>query len=337
MKHLTNFLSAYEMPRPVQLRQNLFAAFFPLMKLLPARFMLDRAVDQGLLKRGGHIVETTSGTLGLALAMLSATRGYKLSLVSADSLIDEVMLRRLTSLGAEVHIVGDPKKSGAQIERMNALQEILRQIPAAFWPRQYDNPHNRQAYGRLAEWILDMFGQVDCLIGCVGSGGSLCGTGGFLRQIFPQLTMIAVDTHRSSLFGHVPGPRLLRGLGNSIRPANLRQDMIDEVHWVGALPAFAATRQLYRDHAVFAGPTSGAAALVAGWYAQTNPDKKTLVILPDEGHRYQATVYDDDWLARQQGWPLPVPSGPETLERLEPRDEEAWTRFVWGRGSTDDT
>lgn len=170
MKHVTNFLSAYEMPRPVQLRQNLFAAFFPLMKLLPARFMLDRAVDQGLLKRGGHIVETTSGTLGLALAMLSATRGYKLSLVSADSLIDEVMLRRLTSLGAEVHIVGDPKKSGAQIERMNALQEILRQIPAALWPRQYDNPHNRQAYGRLAEWILDMFGQVDCLIGCVGSG-----------------------------------------------------------------------------------------------------------------------------------------------------------------------
>lgn len=114
MKHATSFLSAYEMPRPVQLRRNLFAAFFPLMKLLPARFMLDRAVDGGLLKQGGHIVETTSGTFGLALAMLSAIGGYKLGLVSADSLIDDVMLRRLTSLGAEVHIVGDPEKSGAQ-------------------------------------------------------------------------------------------------------------------------------------------------------------------------------------------------------------------------------
>src|SRR3546814_16820283 len=121
--------------------------------------------------------------------------------------------------------------------------------PEVFWPRQYDNPDNRLAYGRLAEWITRKIGHVDCLVGCVGSGGSLCGTGGFLREVFPDLVLIAVDTHRSALFGHAPGRRLLRGPGNSIVPANLPHDMTGEFNWVGPLPAFAATPPAHRTTA----------------------------------------------------------------------------------------
>jgi cysteine synthase A len=326
-----DFLAAYEMPRLARLAPNLFAACFSLMKLLPARFMLERAQAAGLLQPGGPIAETTSGTFGMALAMLAAVRGFELTLVSAASLIDEALRRRLEHLGATVHVIDDPEGSGAQRERLARLNGILQDRPETFWPRQYDNPDNRLAYGRLAEWVARTVGRVDCLVGCVGSGGSLCGTGGFLREVFPDLTLIAVDTHRSVLFGHAPGRRLLRGLGNSIVPSNLRHEMIDEVHWVGALPAFAAARQLHRDHALFMGPTSGAATLVAAWHARKHPDAMTVVILPDEGYRYQNTVYDDEWLAALAGWPADVPDRPVTLSRIEPHEEGTWTRLAWGR------
>ncbi|RVC55903.1 pyridoxal-phosphate dependent enzyme, partial [Mesorhizobium sp. M00.F.Ca.ET.038.03.1.1] len=187
--------------------------------------------------------------------------------------------------------------------------------------------------GRLAEWMVREIGQVDCLVGCVGSGGSLCGTGDFLREVFPDFRLIAVDTHRSVLFGHAGGRRQLRGLGNSIMPRNLRHEIIDEVHWVGALPAFAATHKLHRENALFMGPTSGAAALVAQWYASNNPGAVTAVILPDEGYRYQCTVYNDDWLASLDGWPIADVQDPVTLARIEPAGEAVWTRMTWGRRS----
>lgn len=326
-----DFLSAYEKPRVARLAHNLFAACFPLMKLLPARFMLDRAQADGRLVSGGPVAETTSGTFGLALAMLAAVRGFDLTLVSATSLIDRGLRRRLENLGSIVQVIDDPEGSGAQRERLARLHAILEHRPETFWPRQYDNPDNRLAYGKLAEWITREIGRVDCLVGCVGSGGSLCGTGEFLRELFPDLAIIAVDTHRSVLFGHAPGPRLLRGLGNSILPSNLRHEMVDEVHWVGALPAFASAHRLHRGHAVFMGPSSGAAALVGASYARKHPDAVTVVILPDEGHRYQNTVYDDGWLAALEGWPVTVPDKPETLARIEARGEGEWTRLVWGR------
>ena len=326
-------LAAYETPRIVRLAANLHAASFPLMKLLPARFMLDRAEADGKLTCGDHVVETTSGTFGLALAMLAAVRNYTLTLVTASSLLDEPFARRLRQLGAEIVVTPDPEGSGNQAGRLDRLKAILRERPDTFWPRQYDNPHNALAYARLAELVLRQLGQVDCLVACTGSGGSLCGTGGFLRALFPHLTLIAVDTHRSVLFGQPAGARLLRGLGNSIVPANLAHEAIDEVHWVGGLPAFAATRRLNRVHGLYMGPTSGAAFLVARWYARRNRSATTLVILADEGHRYHDTVYRDDWLADLQGWPPTLADEPVPLARPAPGGEAMWTRLHWQRRS----
>ncbi|MER8486150.1 pyridoxal-phosphate dependent enzyme [Mesorhizobium sp. M1322] len=327
------FLSDYEQPRHARLAPNLFAACFPLMKLLPARYMLERAQTAGHLQLGGPVAETTSGTFGLALAMLAAVRGFDLSLVSASSLIDKTLRRRLELLGATVHVIDDREGTGAQRERLQQLNAILKSRPETFWPRQYDNSDNRLAYGRLAEWMVRKIGHVDCLVGCVGSGGSLCGTGAFLREVFPDLILIAVDTHRSVLFGHSPGRRQLRGLGNSILPHNLQHEIIDEVHWVGALPAFAAAHKLHRDNALFMGPTSGAAALAAQWYARNNPGATTAVILPDEGYRYQDTVFNNHWLANLDGWPIADSQDPLTLRRIEPAGEAVWTRMAWGRRS----
>ena len=326
-----SFLSDFETPHIAWLGTNYHAAIFRLMKLLPARFILDRAEERGLLRPGGEIVETSSGTFAMALAMLSAVRGYQLTIVSAVSLIDTPFKTRLEQLGASVILVEDEKRTGNQNGRLAELHRILRARPGAFWPAQYDNPDNPASYARLAEIIVETIGQIDCLVGCVGSGGSLSGTARFLRSLFPDMRAIAVDTNNSVLFGHKPGPRLLRGLGNSIHPKNLDYSAVDDVHWVGSLPAFAATRSLYRDHAIFAGPTSGAAALVAEWYARTHPDETVVVIMADEGYRYLSTVYSDAWLNSQNGWPLRENVAPVEVSEVAPAGESDWTFLHWSR------
>lgn len=330
-----DYFRALETPRMAVLSSNLVAAAFPLMKLMPARYILDRAAADGALKSGMRIVETTSGTFGMALALLAAARGYRLTLVSASSLIDARYRARLDGLGAQMIITEDQDGNGDQLTRLQRLEDIRRKEPDCFWPRQYDNPGNALAYARLAEQLVRTVGRIDCLVGCVGSGGSLCGTGTFLSAVFPHLAVIAVDTHNSILFGQPAGKRLLRGLGNSILPGNLRHDLIDEVHWVGAYPAFNEARRLLREHGIFQGPTSAAAVLVGRWIASARPDARVAVIMPDEGHRYAETVFDDAWLASLPGWPCLSPSEPRELATIEPGSEAGWTRFTWARRSLD--
>jgi cysteine synthase A len=328
-----DYFRALETPRMAALSPNLVAAVFPLMKLMPARYILDRAAADGEIKAGARIVETTSGTFGMALASLAAARGYQLTLITASSLIDAKYTARLERIGATVITTEDSSGNGDQLGRLQRLERIRREDPNCFWPQQYDNPGNWLAYARLAELLVRTVGKIDYLVGCVGSGGSLCGTGTFLRAVFPHLAILAVDTHRSILFGQPVGKRVLRGLGNSVIPSNLRHELIDEVHWIGAYPAFGETHRLLREHGIFQGPTSAAAALVGRWAASRYPDARVAVIMPDEGHRYAETVYDDKWLASLPGWPGKSSPEPRLLTSIEPASEADWTRFSWARRS----
>jgi cysteine synthase len=327
-----SIIHAVELPKVVRLGNNLFASAFFLMKLLPARFMLDRACDAGLLERGATIIETTSGTFGLALAMLSALRGYNLILVS-DPAIDDPMKRRLEDLGTRVEIVREPAPTGGfQRARLDRMAELRAEHPNHFWPSQYDNPHNPGAYAPLAELLVEVIGKIDCLVGSIGSGGSMCGTSTYLRLLYPGLKVIGVDTPGSVLFGQPDQKRLLRGLGNSLMPKNLDHSNFDEVHWVSAAEAFHATRQLHRHHAFYMGGTSGAAYLVARWWAEQNPDANVAVLLPDEGYRYQDTIYNDAWLERSNIRLSELPKEPHTVSHpLEAGP--GWSRFVWDRRS----
>jgi cysteine synthase A len=182
----------------------------------------------------------------------------------------------------------------------------------------------------LADALLAAIGPVECLVGPVGSGGSMCGTSSFLRRAHAGLRAVAVDTPGSVLFGQLDAPRRVRGLGNSLMPSNLDHSVFDEVHWVSDREAFGATRALHRRHALFMGPTSGAAWLVAQWWARMNPKARVVALLPDEGHRYQDTVYDDSWL-RQQGLRLRrLPSRPVEVDRPADAGPE-WSWLRWGR------
>lgn len=137
-----DYFRALEKPRLAQLGVNITAAAFPLMKLMPARFILDQAERTGELGKSSRIIETTSGTFGMAIALLAAARSYPLTLVTAVSLIDEPYKRRLERLGANVMVLSDEKGDGNQAGRLAQLKIAMEDEPGTFWTRQYDNAGN---------------------------------------------------------------------------------------------------------------------------------------------------------------------------------------------------
>jgi cysteine synthase len=326
---------AQMMPRLVRLGANLYGAVFTLMKLLPARYILRRAVERGELDVNTAIVETTSGTFGLALAMGAALLRRELVLIS-DPAIDVHLHRRLNDLGAAVEICREPALVGGyQLSRLERLAQVRAARANTFCPEQYSNPDNPRSYGVVAAQLATTLGQVDCLIGPVGSGGSMCGTVGALRAMTPHTRAVGVDTPHSVLFGQPDGHRSLRGLGNSLWPPNLDHRAFDDVHWCSAGEVYAATRRLHARHALYQGPTSGAAYLVADWYARRHRDQLCVVMLPDEGHRYQATVYDDGWLATNGHALDGVAAEPVEVARVD-RPTGVWSWLDWHRRAYDD-
>jgi cysteine synthase len=328
----TSSVEATELPHVIKLTSNLYAAAFSLMKLLPARYILERAQAAGLLAPGTHVLETSSGTFGLGLALVCRLRRHPLTIVG-DAAIDEELKTRLEMLGAGVEIVAENgHPGGIQGARLDRVKDLHREHPSAFIPDQYGNPDNGASYEIVADLVLETMGPVDCLVGAVGSGGSTGGMAAALRTARGSMRMIGVDTHGSTIFGQQKAPRLLRGLGSGIYPGNVRYTAYDEVHWVTAAEAFRGTHALYRDHALFMGPTSGASYLAGAWWAHHHPDHKVLMILPDEGHRYQRTVYSKEWLS-SQGIDMTETTGEPVLV-THPRDTPLrWSRLVWGRRS----
>lgn len=326
---LANPWADYEMPKLSLLRPNLVGGSFHVMKLLPARFILERAMEDGLLKPGYEVVESTSGTFGLALAMLAPAFGVRVTLVS-DPVIDDYLLKRFKDLGVNLVIVEKKPGEGPQVARLNKVKAIMEGRSDVFWPNQYHNPRNCDAYAALGDYLYERLGQFDILVGAVGTGGSICGTARRLRQIMPNLKVVGVDTHHSVVFGQPDGERTLRGLGNSLVPHNVAHHLFDEVHWVSAAEGYEATRLLHRSHGLFRGGTSGAAYMVADWTARQNPGQRVVTLFPDDGYRYQNTLYDDAWLARIPGWTGEIPEAPELL--LHPTVvTRRWSYYPWRR------
>lgn len=279
-----------------------------------AYYSVKTAKADGRLKDGDIIIESSSGTLAMGLAMAGRALGHEVHIVT-DPRIDRLTLTRLRVLGAVVHIVERMNDKGWQGARLERLHQLMEEHPGAFWPQQYSNPDNPRAYTTLAQELLEDIGHIDILIGSVGSGGSLCGTARALRQTNPDLLVVAVDAVHSAIFGQPDNPyRLQSGLGNSLVPPNVDRSVINQVHWLNDEEAFAATLRLASDEQIFAGNSSGSAYWVARWlnkhYA---PDATTVVILPDRGDRYYTTFYDHAYREQHAIAQLRLPETPQEV------------------------
>jgi cysteine synthase len=324
--------NAFLWPKIVKLSTNLYAVVFHLMKLLPAHYILGRARRKGELRPSTVILETTSGTFGLALAMEAAIHHHRLVVVS-DAGLDPLIRNQIACLGAEIHIVTRYGAGrGPQVARLEKLNELRAIYSDHFLPSQYNNPDNPHSYRLLAHYLLRVLGRIDCVVGSVGSGGSMCGTVGELRRLAGNdVRAIGVDTPGSVLFGAPEAPRLLRGLGNSVLPRNLDHQTFDEVHWVPAASAFSATRQLLQATALFRGGTSGATYLVGRWWSKQRPDSVTALLFPDEGNRYYDTIYNDEWLASHGSCQVAEQTTPVNVTTPAEIGGDRWSCIDWDR------
>ncbi|MFJ2845335.1 pyridoxal-phosphate dependent enzyme [Streptomyces griseofuscus] len=289
--------------------QNLFA-----MKDRVARNIIREARRLGTLRPDAPVVESSSGTMALGVALVGRSLGHEVHIVT-DPRIDPVTLAKLRALGCRVHIVEAMTSHGWQSARLERLAELMAELPGAFWPQQYTNPDNPGAYRELAGELLADLGHIDTVVGAVGSGGSLCGTSRALRESLPGVKVVGVDCVGSALFGQPDVPqRLQSGLGNSLLPKNLDRSLIDEVHWLNDHEAFAATRDLAREQQIFAGNTSGSVYRVLGDLAErAEPGSRIVGIMPDRGDRYADTVYSDEHWDSHRLQELPAPEGPSVI------------------------
>ncbi|MFC8042818.1 PLP-dependent cysteine synthase family protein [Nocardia sp. NPDC057353] len=297
------------------------------MKDRPALHMVARARERGELAPGARIVESTSGTLGLGLALAGLAHGHPVTLVT-DPGMEPMMVQMLSAYGAVVEVVAAPHAVGGwQQARRERVGELLAAEPGAWSPDQYTNPDNVAGYESLGMELLSQLGGVDVLVCAVGTGGHSAGVARVLRRYNPALALIGVDTIASTIFGQPPGERLMRGLGSSIHPANVDYAAFDEVHWVAPAEAVWAARTLAATHHASGGWSVGAVGLVAGWAAAQYPSgTRIAAVFPDGPQRYFDTVYSDDYCRANDLLLDAAPAGPVTVDCPRAVTARTWTR-----------
>lgn len=252
--------------------------------------MVTDAENRGLLKPGSVIIEPTSGSTGIGLAFVGATRGYRVILTMPETMSAE-RRQLLAALGAEVVLTPGNLGMAGSIKKADELAE---QIPNSFIPRQFDNPANPEAHRRTTalEILRDTDRHVDLFVAGVGTGGTLTGIGEVLKKEIPEVRVVAVEPAGSPLLsGGKPGPHNLQGIGANFIPSVLNTKIYDEVVRVENEEAYEAARKLVKAEGLLLGISSGAALFAAVKLAKRPENKgKTIVaVMPDTGERYLST------------------------------------------------
>ena len=251
--------------------------------------MLLKAKEKGLIGEGATIIEPTSGNTGIGLAAAAVSLGYKAVLVMPETMSVERQ-KLLKAYGAEIVLTEGSKGMLGSIEKAKELQD---NTPNSFIPSQFDNPDNPESHVLTTgkEIWDDTEGQVDIFVACIGTGGTVSGTGRYLKSKNPNVKVIGVEPYDSPLITKgTAGPHGIQGIGANFIPDNLDMSVIDEVLTVKTEDAFGMSKTFAKSEGLLVGISSGAALMAAKDIAerQENEGKKIVVLLPDSGERYMS-------------------------------------------------
>ena len=256
-----------------------------------AKAMLDDAEAKGKLTKGGVIIEPTSGNTGIGLAAIGAARGYRVIIVMPDSMSIE-RRQLMTAYGAELVLTeGKLGMKGA----VDKAEELKAQIPGSIIAGQFENPANPAAHRTYTgpEIWEDTDAKVDIFVAGVGTGGTVSGTGEYLKSRNKDIRIVAVEPATSPLLSTgKAGPHRIQGIGANFVPENFNRDVVDEIITVTDEDAFKAGREIARKEGLLVGISSGAALHAAVELAKRreNYGKTIVALLPDTGERYLSSV-----------------------------------------------
>jgi 2,3-diaminopropionate biosynthesis protein SbnA len=265
-----------------------------------ARSLVDALEAEGRLRAGSTLVESTSGNLGVGLAVEAASRGYRFHAV-VDPKVPRRALTQMRRLGASVEIVTDADENGAYLAaRLARVRELSTSPDRLVWTDQYGSPANPRAHetGTGPE-LLAQAGHVDAVFAAVSTGGTVAGLARFFRVASPRTRVVAVDTLGSAVFGGAAGPRVLTGIGSAQPSTFLTADLVSDVAVIDEPAAVATCRNLARRTGLRVGGSSGAVIAAASRYLATNPRiRRAVCACADGGENYVDTIYHDPWIRR---------------------------------------
>ncbi|ABR48391.1 cysteine synthase A [Alkaliphilus metalliredigens QYMF] len=255
--------------------------------------MIEDAEEKGLLKPGATIVEPTSGNTGIGLAMIGAAKGYSVILVMPDTMSME-RRKLLKAFGAELVLTSGALGMKGTIEK---AKELLEKNPTYYMPQQFENPANPQVHqDTTAKEVWEQTdGEIDAFVAGVGTGGTITGVGGFLKQKNPNIKIIAVEPEKSPVIsGGQPGPHKIQGIGAGFIPKNLNVNVIDQVIQVKDDDSLVMARKVAAIEGILVGISSGAAVVAALQVAkELGKGKRVVVMIPSSGERYLTTALFD--------------------------------------------
>ena len=262
--------------------------------------MIDAAEEEGLLTPGGTIVEPTSGNTGVGLAMVAQQRGYHCIFVCPDK-VSEDKRNVLRAYGAEVVVCPTAVDPEDPRSYYSVSDRLAQETPGGWKPDQYSNPHNpRSHYEVTGPEVWDQTqGRITHFVAGVGTGGTITGTGKFLKEVSDgAVKIIGADPEGSVYSGGTGRPYLVEGVGEDFWPTTYSQEICDEIIAVSDAESFEMTRRLAREEGLLVGGSCGMAAVAALRVASTaEPGDVIVVVLPDSGRGYLSKVFNDDWLA----------------------------------------